>query len=107
MHLEFLENLRSVAMHAKILCERYDLKEGREYKDLCDSELLDRIRSAEAALLLAPVYCKANLEKKHRIIKRCLPYLEIDAGALATALEADSAYLAVPRRARKTAAVQS
>ena len=106
MHLEFLERLRSVAMYSRILCERYNIKEGEAYKGLDDFELLGRIRAAQAVLMLTPVYRKANLERKHRVLKRCQRYIEVDARALAKVLAADAAYLAIPKGERRKA-VQS
>lgn len=103
MRLLFLENLRSAASYARILSERYGVEDGREYKDLADYELLDGIRDAQAMLLLTPVYRKADLEKKHRIMKHALPYLEIDPRMLERELAADAAYLAIPKRARRAA----
>ena len=105
MRLDFLKYLRGAASYAKILYKEYDLKDGEAYIHLSDSELLDSIRDAQAMLLLADVSRKTDLEKKHRIMKQSLPYLDIGAALLTKQLQADAAYLAIPRGARK--AVQS
>ncbi len=106
LYLHFLLDLRQVSDYAKILSDRYGVEDGSAYKDLNDGwELLARIKAAQVALLLTPVCTQGHLEIKRRYAKH-LEYLPVEAAAVAQALEADIAFLAIPKRDRRKA-VQS
>ena len=105
LYLRFWEQLRDTQSHAQCLSDHHGVDVGFDVRPFAfdDWALLDKIREAQAALLLTPVSNAEQLNQKRRMIKGGLRYVPVDATKLADALAADEAFLALPHRQRRAA----
>jgi hypothetical protein len=106
MYLQFLNARREVENCGHMLFDRYAIPECASYHSQTADDhwaWAEKIGAAKIALLLTPVSCRAELYLKRSILARGTCASEKERAAIDGVMQADEAYLAIPRQHRNAA----